>query len=96
MTTTTNRPVYVIDSPRRLAPGTVLRVFLDQVVEGHGRRWPGPHGVGRAEVMDDGRRLAMWLTETSAAGRTARGLVELDALDITVEGDAPPAVWLRA
>jgi len=92
--TTTPKTVFLIDSPRRLPPGTVLGVWLEQIVEAHGRRWPGSHGVGRAEVMDDGR-LAVWLTEASAAGRTAKGLVEIDALDVTVEGANPPVVWLR-
>lgn len=95
MTTAAKKPVFLIDSPRRLPLGTVLRVWLDQNVEFYpGKPDPGPHPVGKAEVMDDGR-LAVWLIEATTAGRTAKGLVADDILDFVVEGD-PPAVWLRA
>jgi hypothetical protein len=93
MTATGHRQVIILDSPRRLPPGTSLRVWLDQIVENFGQRRAGPHAVGRAEVMDDGR-LAMWFIEGTKAGREARAFVEDDALDVTVEGE-PPAVWLR-
>jgi hypothetical protein len=93
MPSTTNRPVYIIDSPRPLAPGILMPVWLDQIAGPHYRRRRGPHGVGKAEVMDDGR-LAVWFTQASDAGRDARALVEDDMIDITVEGD-PPEVWLR-
>jgi hypothetical protein len=57
---------------------------MEQIVD----RRPGPHFVGRAEVLQDGR-LAIWLTEHSEAGRTARGLLEIDALDVVLLGSRP-------
>ena len=90
----TNKPVFVIDSPRRLAAGSLAAVMLDQVVFEYGHRRPGPHGVGKAEVMIDGR-LAIWLTENSEAGRTAKAFLADDMIDVVVEGE-PPVIWLRA
>ena len=92
--TTTTWPAFIVDSPSRLAPGSMLPVWLDQTVEVSGRRHPGPHPAGKAEVMADGR-LAVRLIEATVAGRTAYGLLEIDALGLTVEG-VPPVVWLRA
>jgi hypothetical protein len=68
----------------RLTPGVTLRVELDQSVD----RRPGPYLVGRAEVLQDGR-LAIWLTEASEAGRTARGLLADDVLDVVLWGSRP-------
>jgi hypothetical protein len=95
MTATFVGSVYLVDSPRRLPAGTLLGVMLDQnVMDRFGRNHPGPHSAGRCEVLADGR-LALSLTRYSEAGRTARGLLDIDALDVTVEGD-PLVVWLRA
>lgn len=91
--TTTTRPAFILDSPSRLAPGSVLPVWLVQMVEVSGHRHPGPHPVGKAEVIADGR-LAVRLIEATEAGRTAYGLLEITALDLTLEG-VPPTVWLR-
>jgi hypothetical protein len=81
--------VYLVDSPRRLPAGTLLGVMLDQnVMDRFGSNHPSPHLAGRCEVLADGR-LALSLTRYSEAGRTARGLLDIDALDVTVEGDPP-------
>ncbi len=93
MATTVNKPVFILESPRRLPPGTVMAVQLDLIAGPYYNPRPGPHGVGRAEVMDDGR-LAVWLTEASHAGRDARALISDDMVDVSVEGE-PPVVWLR-
>ena len=90
MTAPVHRPVFIIDSPRRLAPGTSLPAWLDQIVGTYPRRRPGPHAAGKAEVLGDGR-LAVTFTEGAQAGREARAFIEDDGLDVTVEGD-PPAV----
>lgn len=68
----------------RLTPGVQLRVELEQTVA----RRPGPHFVGRAEVLED-HRLAVWLTGNSDAGRDARGLLEIDAVDVVLWGPGP-------
>lgn len=94
MTAIGRRPVFLVDSPRRLPAGTTMRVLMVQEVEAHGRRSPGPHSVGKAEVLGDGR-LSIWITERTAAGRVAKGLLADDVLDAVVEGDDPPLVWLR-
>lgn len=70
------------------------RVWLDQTVEAFGQRNKGPHSVGKAEALGDGR-LALWLTGDTAAGRTARGLLADDMLDVLLEGE-PLEVWVRA
>lgn len=93
MPTTTNKPVFILSSSRRLAPGIVLPVRLDLIAGPYYNQRPGPHGVGGAEVMDDGR-LAVWITEASYAGRDARALISDDMVDVSVEGE-PPVVWLR-
>ncbi len=94
MTATGHRPVFILNSPRRLAPGTTMRVYLDQIVGTYPHRRHGPHTAGKAEVLGDGR-LAVTFIEGVQAGRDARAFIEDDGLDVTVEGD-PPAVWLRA
>lgn len=86
MTTATRQPVLIREhlGPRKMTPGVRLRVEMDQNVD----RRPGPHFVGRAEVLQDGR-LAIRLTENSKAGRTAAGLLEVDALDVVLWGSRP-------
>jgi hypothetical protein len=78
-------------NPRRLTPGVRLRVELDQIVEEpgpFGRRRPGPHRVGRAEVLDDGR-LAVWITGASEAGRMAQALLAEEMVDVWLWGSRP-------
>lgn len=84
-------PVFIREhlGPRRLTPGIRLRVEMDQIVD----RRPGPHLVGRADVLADGR-LAIWLTEHSEAGRTARGMLADDILTVVLWGSRP-TVLLR-
>lgn len=53
-----------------------------------GRNRPGPHSVGRAEVLANGR-LAIWVSEHSDAGRTARALLADDILDVVLMGPEP-------
>lgn len=86
MTPTGTQSVVLVKPPgsERLTPGVRLRVELDQIVD----RRPGPHSVGRAEVLNDGR-LALWFTEASEAGRTARALVADDAVDVVLWGTRP-------
>ena len=52
------------------------------------RKAAGPHSVGQAEVLQDGR-LALWLAETTEPGRTARALLADDILDMVLVGSEP-------
>ena len=80
---------------RRVAPGRLLLVQLEEDVSDHvGRNWPGPHSVGRAEVLPDGR-LALALIEATRAGQWAKALLEDDLLDVVFFG-SQPVVRLRA
>jgi len=61
---------------------------MDQnVMDRYGRNRPGPHPVGRAEVLQDGR-LAISLINIDA-GRTAQALLADDLLDAFRWGDRP-------
>ena len=74
-------------------PGAVLPVRLHHTVANHvGDSEPGPHPVGKAETLPDGR-LSLWLADTKA-GRTARALLEDEIVDCYVSG-SPPAVRLE-
>lgn len=44
--------------------------------------------VGHAEVQPGGR-LAMWITDATEAGRTARGLVADEVVDVAYWGSRP-------
>jgi hypothetical protein len=47
------------------------------------------HGCEPGLSLAAGGRLAIWCTEASEAGRTAAGLLEIDAIDAHVWGTRP-------
>jgi hypothetical protein len=71
--------------------GDSLRVDLEDQIIG---RSAGPHYVGQAQVLDDGR-LSIELQQTTEAGRTARAFLEDDIVDVVVLPSNPPVVRLR-
>ena len=82
-------PVPGVQKPN---PGAFLPVQLDQIVVDHvGDSEPGPHPVGKAEVLKDGR-LSLWPVDTKA-GRTGRAMIEDELLDAFLSG-SPPTVRL--
>ena len=86
------RPTFVVTPAGRgrAVIGSSLRVELeDQII---GRR-AGPHFVGNAQVLDDGR-LSIALQQTTEAGRTARAFLD-DIVDVIVLPSSPPVVRLR-
>jgi hypothetical protein len=74
--------------------GTRLRLMLEEVVY-DGVRWrAGPHVVGWLErPTPDELRIRLLST---AAGRTARALLEEELLDVVSSRDFPPVIRLTA
>ena len=61
--------------------GEVLRVSLEQTILDHtGRDDKGPHPVGKAEILSDGR-LRIAIIDT-AAGRHAAAMLRDDMIDV--------------